>query len=90
MLGKAPDSGKDWKPTKRVAEDENARKHHRLSGHESEQIPGDSGEQMTLARCSPWGCKELDTVTQQQQCLARIAQNPVITCHFSLGSSWFN
>ena len=26
----------------------------------SQQIPGDSEEQGSLARCSPWGCKELD------------------------------
>ena len=32
-----------------------------LNGHESEQIPGDSGGQGSLACCSPWGCKESDT-----------------------------
>ena len=26
----------------------------------SQQIPGHSEEQGRLARCSPWGCKELD------------------------------
>ena len=26
----------------------------------SQQIPGHSEEQGSLARCSPWGCKELD------------------------------
>ena len=26
----------------------------------SQQIPGDSEEQGSLACCSPWGCKELD------------------------------
>ena len=34
--------------------------HHRPSGHESEQMPGGSEGQGRLARCSPWGCKELD------------------------------
>ena len=34
--------------------------HHRVNGHEFEQIPGDSKEQGNLgAVCSPWGRKEL-------------------------------
>ena len=32
--------------------------HHQLSGHESEQIPGDREGQGSLACCSPQGCKE--------------------------------
>ena len=35
--------------------------HHRLNGHEFEQAPGDSEGQGSLACCSPWGHKELDT-----------------------------
>ena len=35
--------------------------YHQLSGHEFEQIPGDSEEQGSLACCSPWGHEELDT-----------------------------
>ena len=35
--------------------------HHWLSGHEFEQTPGDSDGQGSLACCSPWGRKELDT-----------------------------
>ena len=35
--------------------------HHRLNGHELEQIPGDSEGERSLARCSPWGRKEWDT-----------------------------
>ena len=34
--------------------------HHRLSGHEFEQVPGVGDGQGSLARCSPWGCRELD------------------------------
>ena len=34
--------------------------HHQLNGHESEQNPGDGEGQGSLARCSPWGCEELD------------------------------
>ena len=44
-----------------MTEDEMAGWHHRLSGHEFEQAPGDSGGQGSLACCSPWGRRELDT-----------------------------
>ena len=35
--------------------------HHHLNGHEFEQTPGNSGGLGSLACCSPWGHKELDT-----------------------------
>jgi len=35
--------------------------HHQLNEHEFEQALGDGKGQESLARCSPWGCKELDT-----------------------------
>ena len=35
-------------------------KDHRLNGHESEQTPGDSEKQGSLACCSPWNYKESD------------------------------
>ena len=34
--------------------------HRRLNGHEFEQAPGDGEGQVSLARCSPWGHKQLD------------------------------
>ena len=37
--------------------------HHRLNGHEFEQILGDSEGQGSLACCGPWGCK-VPTTTQ--------------------------
>ena len=37
--------------------------HHQLNGHESEQIPGDSEGQGSLACCSPRGHKESDTLS---------------------------
>ena len=37
---------------------------HQLSGHEFEQIQGDSEGQGSLMCCSPWGCKELDRTKQ--------------------------
>ena len=38
--------------------------HHQLYGHESEQAPRVGEGQESLAYCSPWGCKELDTIEQ--------------------------
>ena len=39
--------------------------HHQLNGCESEQTPGDSEGQETLACRIPWGHKESDTTEQQ-------------------------
>ena len=36
LIGKDPDAGKDWRQQEGVAEDEMARKHQQLNGHESE------------------------------------------------------
>ena len=58
LAGKDPDAGKDWRKRKRGQQ--KVRQYHRLNGHESEQTPGDSGGQRSLACCSSWGCKELD------------------------------
>ena len=49
--------------------------HHQLNGYESEQTPGDSERQGSLACCSPWGCKESDTTE-------RLNNNEII--HYSL------
>ena len=38
--------------------------HHKLSGHESEQAPGDSEGRGSLVCCSACGHKELDTPEQ--------------------------
>ena len=38
--------------------------HHRLNGHESEQAPGDTEGQVSLACCHPWGDKESDVTLQ--------------------------
>ena len=35
--------------------------YHQLNGHEIEQTLGDRDGQGSLACCSPWGYKELDT-----------------------------
>ena len=44
-----------------MTEDERVRRHHRLSGHDSEQTLGDGEGQGSLACCSSWGHKESDT-----------------------------
>ena len=37
--------------------------HHQLDGHEFEQALGDGEGQGILAHCSPWNCKESDTMS---------------------------
>ena len=49
---------------KGTTEDEMAGCHHRLKGQEFEQTPGDGEEQGSLACCSSWDHKELDTMEQ--------------------------
>ena len=61
LIGKHPDSGKDWGQKKRASEDEMDGWHHRCNGHEHGQTSGDGEGQEGLACCSPWGHKELDT-----------------------------
>ena len=61
LIGKVPDTGKDWgQKEKRVSEDEMAGWHHWCNGHELGQILGDGEGQRGLVCCSPWGRKELD------------------------------
>ena len=47
-----------------MTEDEMVGWHHRRDGHEFEQTPGAGDGQGSLARCSPWGRKELDETEQ--------------------------
>ena len=64
LIGKDLDAGKDRRQKKGVAEDEIVGWHHRHNGHEFEQTPGEKGGQRSLASCSPWGLKELNTTEQ--------------------------
>ena len=62
LIWKDPDAGKDWgQEEKEAREDEMVGWHHRLNGNEFEQTWGDGEGQGSLACCSPWGSKELDT-----------------------------
>ena len=45
-----------------MTEDETVGQHHRLDGHEFEQVPGVGDGQGGLACYSPWGHKESDTI----------------------------
>ena len=57
--------GKDWKQeVKGTTEDKMVGWHHRLDGHEFEQVPGLGEGQGSLACCSPWGHKEPE-ITEQ-------------------------
>ena len=57
MLGKI-EGGQEEKA---VTEDEMVEWHHQLNGNKSEQTPGDTEGQRSLARCSPGDCKKSDT-----------------------------
>ena len=64
-MEKDSDAGKDQGlEVKGVKENEMVGWHNRLSGHEFEQIQGDSEGQGSLVCCSSWGHKEL--VTDEQ------------------------
>ena len=65
LIGKDPDVRKGWRQEEKgTTEDEMVGFHHRLDRHEFEQAPGVGDGQGSLACCSPWGCKELDTTEQ--------------------------
>ena len=60
LIGKDPDTGKDWRQEKGPTEDEMVGWHHQLDGYEFEQALGVGDEQGSLLCCSPWGHKESD------------------------------
>ena len=61
LIGKDPDTGKDWRQEEKVGtEDALVGWHHQLNRHEFEQIPRDSEGQGRLVCCSPSGHKESD------------------------------
>ena len=65
LIGKDPVAGKDWRwEEKGTTEAEMIGWPHRLNGHEFKHSPGVGDGQGSLAWCSPWGCKELDTSEQ--------------------------
>ena len=66
LIGKDPDAGKDWRQEEKgMTEDEMVRWHHRHYGHEFEQTLRVGDGQESLAYCSLWDHKELDTTEWQ-------------------------
>ena len=65
LIEKDPHAGKGWRhEEKGTTEDEMVGWHHRVSGLEFEQTPGDGEGQGSLACFCPWDCKESDTTEQ--------------------------
>ena len=62
--GKDLDAGKDRRQEEKgMTEDETVGWHHRLNGHEFEQILGDNEGQGSLACCCPW-CRKKSDMTE--------------------------
>ena len=61
LTGKDPDARKDWGQEKGVTEDEMVGWHHWYNGCELGQTSGEGEGQGSLACCSLWSYKELDT-----------------------------
>ena len=80
---KRPWCWKDWRQEEKgTTEYEMVGWHHWIDGHEFEQAPGVGDEQGGLVCCSPWGCKELDTIerlnwTELKELLVYQFQNPM-------------
>ena len=70
LIGKDADSGKDWRQEgKGTSENEMVGWHYRLDWYEFEQTRGVDDGQGSLARYSPWGCKESDMTEWLNWCL---------------------
>ena len=61
LIRNDPDAWQNWRQEKGMTENETVGWYHWLDGHEFEQAQGVGDGQGSLACCSPWGCKELDT-----------------------------
>ena len=60
LIGKDPDTGKDWRQKKEMTEEEMVGWHHWLNGHVFEQAPGIGEGQGSLVCCRSWDHKESD------------------------------
>ena len=86
LIWKDPNAGKDWRQEeKEITEVEMVEWHHWFNGHEFEQAPEVGDGQGSLACCSPWGLKELDTTEQLNW-----NEIPVIFLHIFLSWSDYN
>ena len=85
LIGKDPDAGKDWRQDKKgTTEDEMVGWHHRLNGHECEQVVGVDDGQGSLVCCSPWSHKESD-MTEWLNCTELITSK----AFFSVAEMYF-
>ena len=78
LIRKDSDAGKDWgQEEKGMTEDEMARWHHQLDGHEFENAPRVGDGQGSLVCCSPWGHKESDMTEwlNQSELIHRLVNN---------------
>ena len=83
LIWKDPDAGKDWRQEEKgMIEDEMVGWHHRLDGLEFDQAPGVGVGQGSLACCSPWDHKELNTTERLNW--------TEMSCSSSNFSLWFN
>ena len=86
LISKDPDATKDWRQgEKGTTEDEMLGWHHKLNGHDFEQALGGGEGQESLACCSPWGRKELDTIealnnSNNMSTELMMPFNPLILC----------
>ena len=77
----ACNAAKDWgQQEKGMTEDKMVGCHHWLSGHESEQAPGDGEGQGGLVYCSPWGHKKSD-MTEEMNNSNTIETSPLPSSH---------
>ena len=77
LVGKDPDSGKDWRQEKRVTEDEMVGWHQQLNSHELWQTLGDEEGQGSLVCCRWWGHEESDTTWSLNQSMIVSISNHV-------------
>ena len=59
LIGKDPDSGKDWRQEENGKTEEMIGWQHWLKGHEFQQVLGDGEGQRSLACCSQWGSQRV-------------------------------
>ena len=67
-----------------MTEDEMARWHHRLDGHEFELTPGVGDGQGGLACCDSWGRKESDMTERLNWTVLCYSGESVFQCIFSI------
>ena len=79
LIGKDPDTGKDWRQKKEMTEEEMVGWHHWLDEHDFEQAPRDGEGPGNLACCSPWGNKESDMTKQLKNNNSK-EKNPSLWC----------